>query len=69
MPGRTRPRGRAGQAEIGHFHLALPVYEHVVGLDVQVQNLIIVSDLERMGYGFEHAGHHIQGKARRPLRA
>ena len=54
--------GKLGQAEIGHLHLTLPVYEHVVGLDVQVQNLIVVSDLERMGYGFEHAGHHVEGK-------
>ena len=44
------------------LHLALAVYEHVVGLDVQVQNLIIMSNLERMGYSFEHAGRQHQGK-------
>ena len=59
---RTESRGASkhGQAEVGHLHLALAVDEHVVGLDVQVQNLVVVRHLERMRHRREHGGHHVE---------
>ena len=52
--------GQRGQAEVGDFHLALMVDQHVVGLDVEVQHLVGVRHLQRMGHRREHGSHHIQ---------
>ena len=53
---------KLGQAEIGHLHLTLPVYEHVVGLDVQMKHQIVVRRLQCVGHGVEHAGRRIDRK-------
>ena len=55
--GRIRQRS---QAEVGYLHLSLSVDEHVVRLNVQVKNLVVVRHLERMGYSREHGRHDIE---------
>ena len=48
------------QTEIGHFDLALPVNQDVIGLDIEVKHLVFMRRFERAGHGLEHTRRHIE---------
>ena len=59
--GKARRAGKLGKAEVRHLHLALMVDQDVAGFDVQVEHLIGMGDIERMGHACKHRCNHIQG--------
>ena len=48
---RSRGVHEGGQAEIGHFGLALAVHDDVFRLDIQMQGVLAVGHLQGMGDG------------------
>ena len=58
--GEAADAGELGQAEVGDLDLALVVDEDVIGLDVQVQHLVLVCQLQRRGDAFGDGGDGAQ---------